>query len=1095
VFVKILAFDCEVLPIGGRFPDPKESPILLISMHFNYDLVVEERKIRNIILVLTKDENENGKVEFGGVNEERLVMYLTDEAVMIKKLFDLMKENDCLVGFNSNGFDIPYVIDRWKALGGESIKVGNNEKNLYYKKHLSKGMTVTKVGNLTGKIIFDNLYLLRREDESNIFKKQYNLKNVTLKHVSKEILKIEKLEFSVEEMIDYWENGWNKEEVRNKFLLYCSRDSELALMFVTKFRLLDRFMMMSRRSGKPVQTVIDSLGSGILVENLLLKAYKKEDRVMPCRGTSVRNIEELKGAEVMTPKLGVSENIASADFSSLYPSIMITHNICYSTVILDKEEARQLVLEGKAVEEVDEKRDVYGTFIKKEVYVGIVPKILTGLLGERASLKKELKKQEKGSSTYILFDAQQQAVKILLNSFYGYSGDAGAKLYYWTVATAVTTNGRQVIKKTWHIITDEIGVVDFEGRRFRLDISAGDSVTGDMPVLFFEKDSNGRFIANVLPIAELYNHYYGHGTLLNFMVNKKEVYVEGKTGLVLLKGVYKHKVTKKGFRVRTCCGLTKVTEDHSLFRWGKEIKPSELNIGSHIDTTEMLDIFCGLGENDGLIGDLKGGLRKEESDLAWVLGLFVAEGYCNCTCGGKWSRKCTWHIGQNDIKILEKCKDILDKYYKGKYHFKIIDIMESSGVYRLYAKGDVIEIVNEYRRLFYTDDDIDEYGYKKIPPIILNADKECIMEFIEGYLLGDAYKSYDYKNGKWEFTTNSLVLYKGLEFLFSRFNYRITLDVDERTIIKRDGKDYVCKDRKKAYTGTVRDMSERYKYGKSDIRQIKEFNINDEYVYDLTTDDATFVCGIGNILHHNTDSSYIEVIPTDDGGISRKEVVGCVNYVLEHVNSVIEKPMNLAFEHYIARIIIVAKKRYAMLVVDDAGKSTIISKGIESVRRDWCNFATENMSTIVDYVLTEKDLVVGVSKSVELVKTQGRKLKKGQIDVAKLVLSNNLTKPITDYDNKEAHVLVAIKNKERGRPSQIGDRVQFLICNNGRELISEKAEDVEWALKNKIPIDYDYYLHHQLVPPTMRILGLLGIKKEVLITGMDEKQTTLSKWF
>jgi len=718
MFLRILSFDLEVLPISGRFPTPDICPIILASMHFNYDVIVDDKKIRNIILVLTKDENENGKIEFGGSNDDRLVMYLSDEAVLIEKVFELMKSNDVIVGYNCCGFDLPYIIDRWKILGGESVILGNNEKKLYYKDHTSKGMKVIKIGNLTGKIIFDVLYLLRREDESNIFKKQYNLKNVTLKHVAKEILKIEKLEFSVEEMISYWENGWNKNETRKKFIDYCSRDSELALKFVTQFRLLDRFAMMSRRSGKPLQTVIDSLESGLLVENLMLKAYKVEDRVMPCRGTSIRNVENLSGAEVMTPKLGVSENLASADFSSLYPSIMITHNICYSTVIVDKEEASKLVLEGKAVEEADEKGHLYGTFIKKEVYVGIVPKILTGLLGERAALKKELKKQEKGSSAYILFDAQQQAVKILLNSFYGYSGDTGAKLYYWIVATAVTTNGRKVIKKTWHIITDEIGTVDFEGRRFRLVVSAGD-----------------------------------------------------------------------------------------------------------------------------------------------------------------------------------------------------------------------------------------------------------------------------------------------------------------------------------------------------------------------------------------TDSSYIQVTPIDNGEISRKEVVGCVNYVLEHVNSIIEKPMNLAFEHYVRRMIVVAKKHYAMLVVDDYGKSTIISKGIESVRRDWCDFATENVSNIVDLILMEKDLVVGVNKSVELIKTQGRKLKKGQIDVAKLILSNKLTKAITEYDNKEAHVLVAIQNKLRGRPSQIGDRVQFLICNNRKKLISEKAEDVEWALKNKIPIDYEYYLNNQLVPPAMRILGLLGVKKEVLITGMDERQANLSRWF
>lgn len=718
MFLKIMSYDIEVLPIGGRMPTADKCPILMVSSTFNFDFKVSvegvDEVVRSICMVLSKGDDGGTRVV---VEKGRLMFYCSDEMVILEKLFELMKEVDVVTGYNICGFDFPYVIDRWKVLGGESVKVGHGDGRLYYRKHLSKGMTVVKVGGLTGKIVFDVMYLLRREDESNIFKKEYNLKNVTLKHVSKEILGIEKLEFSVEEMISYWDN-YGDVSVREKFIDYGVRDSELALMFVVRYRLLDRFIMMSRRSGKLCQVVVDSLGSGALVENLLLKAYRVEDRVMPCRGKVLKEVKELGGAEVLVPKLGVIENLASVDYKSLYSSVMITHNLCYSTCVVDMVEGKRLVEEGKAVEEADERGNCYGIFMRKEVYVGIVPKILTGLLGERATLKKELKKQEKGSASYILYDAQQQAVKILLNSFYGYSGDSGAKLYYWIIATAVTTNGRIVIKKTWHIVKDEIGNVDFEGRKFKLGVSAGD-----------------------------------------------------------------------------------------------------------------------------------------------------------------------------------------------------------------------------------------------------------------------------------------------------------------------------------------------------------------------------------------TDSSYIEVISTDSGDVSRKEVVGCVNYVIQHVNNVVEKPMELAFENYVKRIVVVAKKHYAMLVEDDNGKITVISKGIESVRRDWCNFATENMSKIVDYVLIEKDLIKGVNKSIELVKNEAKRLKKGEIDVAKLVLSNKLTKPITLYDNKEAHVLVAIKNKERGRPSEIGDRVQFLICNNGGELISEKAEDVEWALKNKIPIDYNYYLHNQLIPPAMRILGLLGVKKELLLAGLDEKQKSLSQWF
>lgn len=217
---------------------------------------------------------------------------------MLEKLFDLMRQCDVITGYNINGFDMPYIFGstsrmedvqrvkgRWSVLGGKGINLGNSDKTVFCDASVSKSMRTVKVGNILGKIVFDVMYLLRREDESNIFKKEYNLKNVTLKHVAKEILGIEKLEFSPEEMTSYWESvdGAIDKSVREKFIDYCLRDSELALMFVTKFRLLDRFIMMSWRSGKLLQAVIDSLGSGILVENSLLQAYRGEDRAMACR--------------------------------------------------------------------------------------------------------------------------------------------------------------------------------------------------------------------------------------------------------------------------------------------------------------------------------------------------------------------------------------------------------------------------------------------------------------------------------------------------------------------------------------------------------------------------------------------------------------------------------------------------------------------------------------------------------------------------------------------------------------------------------------------------------------------------------------------
>lgn len=732
MFLKIISFDLEVLPLRNQMPTPDKCPILLISNHFNFDYVVGDKKVRNIVLILTKEDSENGKIEFSGDGGNRLVFYLKDEKVMLEKLFDLMRRCDVITGYNINGFDIPYIFGstsrmgdvpyvkgRWSVLGGKGVNIGNGDKRVFCDSSVSKNMRTVKVGNILGKIVFDVMYLLRREDESNIFKKEYNLKNVTLKHVSKEILNIEKLEFSPEEMIDYWNgvHGVVDKEIRRKFSDYCSRDSQLALMFVTKYRLLDRFIMMSRRSGKILQAAIDSLGSGILVENLLLPAYRAEDRVMACRKKVAPEKIKLLGAFVREPKIGLDEYLISLDYKSLYPSLMIKHNICYSTVIKDD----MKIDESKVLEMKDEMGNVYGKFIKKEVYTGIVPKLLMGLLNERATLKKELKKYEKGTPEYILYDASQQAVKILLNSFYGYSGDNKARLYYWTVATAVTTNGRLQIMKTINMIENDINTIEFEGRKFKLEVAIAD-----------------------------------------------------------------------------------------------------------------------------------------------------------------------------------------------------------------------------------------------------------------------------------------------------------------------------------------------------------------------------------------TDSSYVKLLNVNKGNgqlVRIEDAMYCVKKITEYVNSRLEKPMELAFENYINRIVIVAKKHYAMVVEDSSGKKSIISKGIESVRRDYCNYATENLSDIIDYVLMENDVKIGIDKSIQLIKDEARKLKKGEVKPEDLALSNKLTKAITAYDNLEPHVQVAIKQKERGFPYQEGDRVQYLIIDNGKTLVSERAEDYNYVIEKGLKIDYNYYLNNQFLPSAIKILELLGINKEVLMVGLDEGQKNLKEWF
>jgi len=85
-----------------------------------------------------------------------------------------------------------------------------------------------------------------------------------------------------------------------------------------------------------------------------------------------------------------------------------------------------------------------------------VPAVLRELLDERTKTKKQMKTA--GDEERRFLDAKQYAMKILLNSFYGYSGYARARLYSMALANAVTSFGRENILRTKKVI-DEIGTV------------------------------------------------------------------------------------------------------------------------------------------------------------------------------------------------------------------------------------------------------------------------------------------------------------------------------------------------------------------------------------------------------------------------------------------------------------------------------------------------------------------------------------------------------------------------------------------------------------------------------------------------------------
>ena len=418
--LRLMSFDIECLPDHGEMPKADTSPVILISMAFH----PEYQGCKDLVLVGKKIDCTRQDVR--SCNDEQDLLF---QFASILREYD----PDILAGYNSNEFDIPYLADRAKLLHRD-MRVGRDGSSWY----LRKIVNTTNV-SITGRVVMDLLPIIRSS---------YSLKQYTLRNASAELLKMEKYDVDPKDI----ERLWTEEgEGLRRFISYSRRDAVLAMHLLRDLRLMDKYVALSRASGSLLQDIVNGGQSG-MVESLLLRRFREQKRVVPPKPDSdvsdERHIEneELKGGAVLSPEKGLVEDVVILDYKSLYPTIMMAHNLCYSTVLLSE------------VPKIDQTITAPsgGKFVSAEVYPGIMPGVLHELLDERTKTKKLMKNASDEERGFL--DAKQYALKILLNSFYGYSGYARARLYSLALANAVTSFGRENILRTKKVI-DDIGSV------------------------------------------------------------------------------------------------------------------------------------------------------------------------------------------------------------------------------------------------------------------------------------------------------------------------------------------------------------------------------------------------------------------------------------------------------------------------------------------------------------------------------------------------------------------------------------------------------------------------------------------------------------
>ncbi|MEM5802294.1 MAG: DNA polymerase domain-containing protein [Candidatus Aenigmatarchaeota archaeon] len=230
------------------------------------------------------------------------------------------------------------------------------------------------------------------------------------------------------------------------------------------------------------------------------------------------------------------------------------------------------------------------------------------------------------------------------------------------------------------------------------------------------------------------------------------------------------------------------------------------------------------------------------------------------------------------------------------------------------------------------------------------------------------------------------------------------------------------------------------------------------------------------VIYGDTDSIMVKV-PTD----SIEEAFLFGRELEEKVNKEMSGMVQMKIENVFKTFLILAKKRYAGLAVekiDGEYRETIVMKGIETVRRDWCNLASITLYEILDILLKEQN----PKKAVQYIKNVINKLEQNQIPIEDLIITKSLSKSLKEYKGIQPHVELVKKIRKRSPTASpgLGDRIGYVIVQ-GPQLLSERAEDPEYVKEKGLKIDSRYYIENQLLPPLERVFEAIGISKSELL--------------
>jgi DNA polymerase elongation subunit (family B) len=436
------------------------------------------------------------------------------ETEMFETFFALIEDADVLTGWNSSGYDIPYMVNRVTRVMSK-----DDTRKFCLMGELPKSRTYERFGreettyDLVGRIHMDYLELYKKYN----YEQRHSYK---LDYIGE--MEVGENKTQYEGTLDQLYNrDWRK------FLEYNRQDTMLLFKIHDKLKFLDLANQLAHENTVLLPTV---MGSVAMIEQAVInEAHSRGLVVQDKTRRSEGNDDEqtAAGAYVATPKRGIHEYIAAVDINSLYPSTIRALNMAPETIIgqlrptltdqhiADKKARLAADKRNKTAEDIsgpvlweglfgsleytavmnqergtmitiDWERGGHDELSAAEIWrlifdsnqpwmlsangtiftyerEGVIPGLLSRWYSERKQIQAKLKEATSKEEQEFL-DKRQLVRKILLNSAYGALLNQHCRFYDLRIGQSTTLNGRQIVKHMSAHLNEQItGEYDHTG--------------------------------------------------------------------------------------------------------------------------------------------------------------------------------------------------------------------------------------------------------------------------------------------------------------------------------------------------------------------------------------------------------------------------------------------------------------------------------------------------------------------------------------------------------------------------------------------------------------------------------------------------------